>query len=97
MDYKIKSAITVAIILVIMVSVGFLINSFQGGITGGSITKAVACYSNADCNDWIECTVDSCKNAGTERAFCDNAAITFCQDNDGCCPAGCSEINDNDC
>jgi|GEM_PF-4477412 len=97
MDYKIKSALTIAVILVIMVTVGVLVNKFQGGITGGAITGGVACSSNGECNDGIICTIDSCKNPGTEGSFCVNTPIDFCQDNDNCCVAGCSTENDNDC
>jgi hypothetical protein len=97
MDYKIKSTITIVVILLIMVTVGFLASYFQGGITGGVIGEVVACNAAEDCNDGIACTIDSCKNQGTEGSFCANTAINFCQDNDHCCSPGCSTANDNDC
>jgi len=97
MNYKIKSAITIAIMLTIMVTVGFLANLFQGGITGGVVgVDTVACNTNVDCNDKIACTIDSCKNPGSELSFCVNTPVDFCQNDDGCCPTGC-EGNDNDC
>lgn len=96
MDYKIKSALTVSIILVIMITVGFMANYFQGGITGGVIGGGLACEINEECNDGISCTIDSCKNQGTENSFCVNTPIDFCRDNDGCCPAGCKG-SDNNC
>lgn len=94
-DFRIKSAITVIAIVVIMVTVGLLVNKFQGGITG-AVVSGVACSDNIDCNDGIVCTIDSCKNPGTENAFCSNSPINYCLDNDNCCPAGC-EASDNDC
>ncbi len=94
-DYKIKSAITIAVIVVIMVTVGVLVNKFQGGITG-AVVSGVACETDADCNDGIVCTIDLCKNPGTERSFCSNPLIVSCIDNDGCCPDNC-EASDNDC
>lgn len=97
MDYKIKSALTVAVILVIMITVGVLVNKFQGGITGGVIGNVVACGSDSECNDGVICTIDSCKYAGTENSFCDNRIIDFCKGDDNCCPPGCSTENDNDC
>ena len=96
MNYKIKSAITVAAILIIMVTVGFLANLFQGGVTGGVVGETVSCDSNEDCDDGMTCTIDSCKNPGTQISFCANSPVNFCQDNDGCCPAGCKG-SDNDC
>jgi len=97
MNYKIKSAITVTAILIIMVTVGILANLFQGGITGGGVAgDGAACNVNEDCNDGISCTIDSCKNPGAALSFCVNTPVDFCQYNDGCCPAGCKG-NDNDC
>ena len=96
MDYKIKSIITVAVVLVIMVTVGILVNTFQEGITGGAVIGGVACSSNEDCNDGIVCTIDSCKNPGTDLSFCANTPVDFCKNDDGCCPPGC-QGSDNDC
>jgi len=96
LDYKIKSFLTVAVILVIMVGLGFLVNYFQEGITGGAIVSGIACDSNEECNDGIACTIDSCKYPGTEQSFCVNSPVDYCKDGDGCCPPGCKG-NDNDC
>ena len=95
-NYKIKSVVTVAAIVVIMVTVGILVNYFQGGITGDIVGGGVACDSAESCSDGVMCTIDSCKNPGTDLSFCVNTPIDFCQDNDGCCPAGCSG-SDSDC
>ncbi|MFC1801707.1 hypothetical protein ACFLZB_04560 [Nanoarchaeota archaeon] len=94
MDFRVKSIITVTMVVVIMLMTGFLVNYFQGGITG-AVVSGTACYNDADCDDSIECTVDSCVNPGTELSFCSNQI--FCQNNDGCCSTGCTEANDNDC
>lgn len=96
MDFRVKSAVTVFLILMIMVTTGVLVNYFQGGITG-AISTGIACQNNADCDDHVGCTIDSCKNPGGETSFCSNVPIDYCLDNDGCCPSGCTEINDNDC
>ena len=98
MDYKEKSLVTLIALASIMVGIGFVVNYFHSGITGGAITGGIACYDNADCDDGITCTIDSCKNAGDGNlAFCVNQPVDFCQDGDGCCPRGCSSVNDNDC
>lgn len=94
-NYKVKSALTIGAIVIIMLTVGLLVNKFQGGITG-AITTAAACSANSDCNDGITCTIDSCKNPGVETAFCVNTPVDFCKDDDGCCPIGCAG-SDNDC
>ncbi|MDI6798535.1 MAG: hypothetical protein QMD12_00850 [Candidatus Aenigmarchaeota archaeon] len=58
---------------------------------------AIECNSNADCDDNNPCTIDTCVNPGTPDAYCDHTDITNCIDNDGCCPPGCNNNNDNDC
>ncbi len=49
------------------------------------------------CNDGVACTADACTNPGTCNAVCTHTPITACINNDGCCPTGCSLLNDNDC
>ena len=97
MDYKTKSVVTIVVLLGIMFSIGFLVNYFNAGVTGAA-AGGVACYDNSDCDDGITCTIDSCKNPGEGKmAFCVNQPVDYCQDRDGCCPAGCGSVNDNDC
>ena len=50
------------------------------------------CIINSDCNDSDSCTKDICSGG-----LCSNPQITTCENNDGCCPAGCNHTNDNDC
>jgi hypothetical protein len=50
------------------------------------------------CNDSNGCTTDALQNAGTCTATCAHTGITTCSmTSDGCCPAGCTPCNDNDC
>jgi hypothetical protein len=45
------------------------------------------------CNDASACTTgDTCQNG-----VCSGAAVVACVNSDGCCPAACSSVNDNDC
>ena len=96
-DHRRKSVFTVVAIAFIMIGIGILVNYFQSGITGGIVSEGVACFSNENCDDNIACTIDSCKNAGEDLAFCVNRPVDFCRSDDGCCPAGCGAVNDNDC
>lgn len=54
------------------------------------------CSQNSDCGS-NPCKNYTCSNPGTCSASCSSQDITSCTDNDGCCPAGCDETNDNDC
>ncbi len=97
-DHHKSTVITVVTAFVLMASIGVVFTRFQPGITGASTTDlAIACYSNSQCNDNVACTIDSCKNSGQSISFCSNRPIDFCKNDDGCCPAGCEKINDNDC
>lgn len=56
------------------------------------------CPSEADCDDMDACTNDMLTgSSSTCSAQCANVAITECVDDDGCCPAGCTMDDDNDC
>lgn len=50
------------------------------------------------CNDFNACTVDT-KNgsASTCNVECSYSDIGQCDSGDGCCPQGCSSVNDSDC
>ncbi|MCD6414139.1 MAG: carboxypeptidase regulatory-like domain-containing protein [Candidatus Diapherotrites archaeon] len=52
------------------------------------------CQTDADCDDSIPCTKDTCSGA---PKTCSHAMVTQCVDNDSCCPEGCSYLNDTDC
>ena len=49
------------------------------------------------CTDGIVCTRDVVINGGTCTATCSFTPITTPMNADGCCPAGASSLNDNDC
>jgi cysteine-rich repeat protein len=55
-------------------------------------TVSTGCLSGSECNDGNACTTDSC-NSG----MCSHVAITSCVNSDGCCPSGCTLVNDSDC
>jgi len=96
--YKAHSFLTVTALLIFAVSIGFLVSQFQGGLTGAVVTvDGAACSANTECNDYLACTVDSCKNAGLTNSFCSYAPIESCVSADGCCPAGCTTVTDSDC
>lgn len=52
------------------------------------------CENDGDCDDDDECTIDLCHGS---PQTCSNQAIITCEDDDGCCPTGCNQGNDNDC
>jgi hypothetical protein len=54
------------------------------------------CPTLADCDDGIPCTRDEVAGTGCDR-HCVHTAIASRTNNDGCCPAGASANNDNDC
>lgn len=72
MNYKLKSLLIIFVFVAITAMVGFFIG---GGITGAGIAHSVACFENADCDDKISNTEDTCKNPGTEYALCTNKPI----------------------
>ena len=50
------------------------------------------------CSDGIVCTTDTLTGAaGSCTALCTFPAITACTHDDGCCPAGCNALNDDNC
>ncbi len=50
------------------------------------------------CDDGIACTKDTMTGSADQcNVVCSHQAITQCINDDGCCPAGCSIKNDNDC
>ena len=50
------------------------------------------------CDDGNACTIDTARGAARSCDLtCQRAPQTACIDGDGCCPAGCSPMNDADC
>lgn len=71
MNHKIKSVIVVSVLIGMMFTIGFLINTNEG-ITGAVVSESIMCYVNSDCNDHLDNTIDICKNPGTTESFCIN-------------------------
>lgn len=52
----------------------------------------------SDCNDGDFCTEDVLDGSATEcNSVCFHTRIDSCLDGDGCCPAWCNSLNDDDC
>jgi len=60
MDYKTKSIITIAVIIVFMVIIGVFINDLDNKITGAVIKPVCECTDDLDCDDNNPCTEDIC-------------------------------------
>ncbi|NIP40241.1 MAG: hypothetical protein GTN39_01825 [Candidatus Aenigmarchaeota archaeon] len=54
------------------------------------------CSQNSDCGS-DPCKTYTCSNPGTCSSACSSQDKTSCTNDDGCCPSGCNEGNDNDC
>jgi hypothetical protein len=65
-------------------------DSCSGGVCD-NLGNCVECNQPSDCQD-ISCNTKDCSSQ-----TCEYAAITDCSNDDGCCPGGCTESNDNDC
>ena len=69
--------------------------------TGETCDTAIAAGQTGACPTYCDdadlCTVDTLQNVDTCTAACAHASITTCANDDGCCPAGCNEDNDNNC
>jgi len=79
MDYKKKTILLIAILALVFISIGFLINFNGSGLTGSIVANSIACYENADCDDGIDCTGDLCRNPGTEQSICINQVLEGCE------------------
>ena len=73
MDYKTQSLITISVLLLMMVAVGFYIGSVDPQITGASVAPLCKCLQDSDCNDNNATTQDMCVNKeDCEKAYCAN-------------------------
>ncbi len=80
MDYKIKSIITVVVLVAFMVGTGVFINNLEGTITGAVVAPACECSSDSDCDDRNKCTEDICLYADNcEASLCVNNEIENCK------------------
>lgn len=79
MDYKIKSVLTISVLLLFMITTAVFINNLEGTITGSVVQGSCACTSASDCNDDNVCTKDYC-------LYADNCAAALCvnQKIEGC-------------
>ncbi len=79
MNHRIKSIITIAIIIGIMSTIAVFINNLESEITGAVIRPQCKCTANPDCDDNNPCTQDICLYADNcEAAVCVNKQITGC-------------------
>lgn len=64
--------------------------------SGETCDPVDSCPQN--CSDGDVCTTDTMTGSAANcNVACAHAAITACAGSDGCCPAGCTSSNDNDC
>jgi hypothetical protein len=63
-----------------------------------AITAGLTGSCPQSCDDQNACTTDVASGSIANcTRHCTHAAIVACLNDDGCCPAGCSAANDNDC
>jgi hypothetical protein len=80
MDYKVKSIITIVVLIGFMATVAIVINNLEGEITGAVVRPICKCIDNFDCNDNDPCTEDICLYADNcEAAVCVNNKIPNCR------------------
>ncbi|MFH2008060.1 MAG: hypothetical protein ABI333_15870, partial [bacterium] len=78
-------------------------NVISGAVCGdGNVDPGETCDPPATCptacNDGNACTADTLTgSAASCNAACSYSAISACAHGDGCCPAGCDAVSDNDC
>ena len=75
-------------------------NCTSTGICGdGNVDPGETCDPcPSSCDDANACTNDSMTGTPANcDVLCTNTAIATCTDSDGCCPALCDSLNDNDC
>ena len=66
----------------------------------GVVDDGETCDGNcpASCDDANACTTDTRNGAAAScNVQCSHTAISTCANGDGCCPAGCTNQNDDDC
>ena len=62
------------------------------GCDSSNDSDCVGCITDSECNDGDSSTIDICT-----LGVCQNTKLTTCTNNDGVCPAGCTNSTDNDC
>jgi hypothetical protein len=73
MDYRTQSIITISVIVVMLLAVGFSMGMIDNSITGAPIAPICKCVENKDCNDDNTTTDDVCVDKeDCEKAYCLN-------------------------
>ena len=59
----------------------------------------IECFSDSDCDDGYDCSIDTCEYAGTKYAYCNHEEVTrrTSTQTDGCCPSWENADTDMDC
>ncbi|MBW3003857.1 hypothetical protein KY328_02510 [Candidatus Woesearchaeota archaeon] len=81
MHYKTKSLVTIIVAVVIMVGLGFTLNSFRNSqVTGAAVADEchIACRAPIDCFDGDKCTEDVCVLPYDCNSYCENPRIPGC-------------------
>jgi hypothetical protein len=69
----------------------------DGTVDAGETCDPVATCPTA-CDDGMACTTDLLTGSAANcNAACTATPIVTCDGGDGCCPAGCTSVNDGDC
>ena len=80
MDYKVKSILTISVLVGFMLTVAVFINNLDESITGAVVAPVCECSVDSDCDDSDQCTEDLCLYADNcEAALCVNKEIVGCQ------------------
>jgi len=79
-SHTLKSAITISLVIIVMISVGYFINRLNSTATGATVAPICKCIEDNDCNDNNPCTEDFCLYKETcEAAICVNKEISDCK------------------
>ena len=87
------------VFFILLIGVIFSVSKISGDVEDRNIeeggknqTVQKTCVHDLDCQDSDACIINSCRDG-----FCAETNVILCYQNDGCCPQGCTEQNDNDC
>ena len=81
MHYKTQQAITISVLLLFMLSIGFMINNLDGSITGAVVAEDCECKADSGCIDNDACTEDICLYPDNcEASLCLHKPIENCNE-----------------